>query len=89
MKITRDWLIENTNHGAPTRAQLAVLGVAWPPPSGWMRELVGMEISDTQAQHYIANQNVRAKKKDFPSPQPQEVKREWKFCPHCGKSLER
>ena len=30
-----------TSRGGWSRAQLQVLGVPWPPPTGWMRRTVG------------------------------------------------
>ncbi len=31
-----------------TRAQLAVLGIQWPPRKGWVVNLIGKEITDAQ-----------------------------------------
>jgi hypothetical protein len=31
-----------------TGAQLAVLGITWPPRKGWLRNLIGKEITDAQ-----------------------------------------
>jgi hypothetical protein len=46
--VTKEWLRKHaTIHGAWTRAQLAVLGVAWPPPKGWQRDIAGTSIGIT------------------------------------------
>ena len=34
-----------TPRGGWNRAQLAVLGVNWPPPNGWKRRQVGRKVS--------------------------------------------
>lgn len=47
MQITHDWLVSvQTPRGAWTMAQLALLGVAWPPQHGWKRRLEGTEITE-------------------------------------------
>lgn len=33
-----------TSRGGWSRAQLQVLGVPWPPPTGWMRRTVGRRV---------------------------------------------
>ncbi|BBL73188.1 hypothetical protein [Methylomagnum ishizawai] len=49
--ITREWAeTYKTPAGGWTKAQLAAIGVAWPPPRGWLKEVVGMAI-DEAARH--------------------------------------
>ena len=47
--ITDKWLVENatppSNGTAWTKAQLAVIGVNWPPKNGWKKRVVGKKIS--------------------------------------------
>ncbi len=41
--VTKEFMERNsTERGAWTRAQLALLGVAWPPPKGWRRRIEGL-----------------------------------------------
>lgn len=60
VKITRE-LIHGaaTQYGAWTRAQLDVLGVAWPPKQGWQNRLIGMEVEDSVWAQFVANREVR------------------------------
>lgn len=48
MKLTRE-LIHSvaTSHVGFNRFQLSILGVQWPPKKGWLSNLVGKEISDS------------------------------------------
>lgn len=47
MTITREWLLSiRTHKGGWTKAQLAALGISWPPPKGWQQTLIGREISN-------------------------------------------
>lgn len=46
MTVTRAWLEScRTERGGYTRAQIEALGVAYPPPHGWLSRLVGRPIS--------------------------------------------
>jgi len=61
MRITMDWLNSvGTSCGPEAKKrswnadQLAILGVAWPPTKGWMRQLVGKEISESDAERVAA-----------------------------------
>ena len=51
MKITKDWIQNNkTKGGGWTRAQLVAIGVTWPPPKDWIRQVIGKTINqDNQA----------------------------------------
>jgi hypothetical protein len=54
MRITRD-LIERGRgeNGAWTRAQLHLLGIAWPPERGWIDRVIDREISEEAAQAFL------------------------------------
>lgn len=54
MRITRD-LIEcgRGENGAWTRAQLRLLGIAWPPERGWIDRVIDREISEEVAQAFL------------------------------------
>jgi hypothetical protein len=83
VKITRQWLKDSTKYGAPTRAQLEVLGISWPPRAGWLHELVGTEISDEDAKKFIECKNIHKPPQTYSKTR---VPR-WAFCPHCGGKL--
>lgn len=40
--------------GGWTKAQLALLGVAWPPVAGWKAEALGKDIAEEDAAAFIA-----------------------------------
>jgi hypothetical protein len=47
--VTKEWINEHrTARGGFTAHQLMAVGVTWPPPKGWLRALVGEEITDAQ-----------------------------------------
>lgn len=53
--ITND-LIESGKSaaGGYSKAQLALLGVAWPPISGWKRQVIGRQITSYEATSFVA-----------------------------------
>jgi hypothetical protein len=94
MVITSRWLRESTKGGSPTKAQLEVLGLSWPPITGWMERLIGVEISEITAAKFISckkhlktvlpnGREILGESFDTPV----RSKEHWKFCPHCGKEL--
>lgn len=47
MVILTDERIQAASHnGALTKAQFAVLGIAWPPEKGWRKRVAGLPMSD-------------------------------------------
>lgn len=67
MKITIDWLKANTNNGAMNKKQRAILNTE--QKTGWMQDLVGVEISNTDARAYCAARKVLKSENQ---------------CPKCG-----
>lgn len=70
MKITRQFILHNSNGGSPNNKQLAALGIGlkWPLPSGWLQFLVGRHISDDQARNFIAARIKRKQKQHYAKP---------------------
>lgn len=54
MKLTHEKLMAGLNCGAINALQLAVLGMTWPPRSGWIRRVVGMEIPKEDYKRFLA-----------------------------------
>lgn len=53
--ITRALLEEGMNgNGGWNRKQLDLIGVSWPPKKGWREWAIGKEISDRDAERFIA-----------------------------------
>jgi hypothetical protein len=51
--VTRDWVhahCSSSRSPSWTRAQLAILGVSWPPQKGWLSQLHQQRWQITQAQ---------------------------------------
>ena len=49
MKLTLEILMQyRTPKGLWRKVQLQALGLSWPPPHGWIKQVVGMELSDLQ-----------------------------------------
>ena len=63
MQITDQWLMDNrTKAGAWTRAQLAVIGVDWPPVHGWKQKVIGQVISESPASAFVSAADIRSKR---------------------------
>jgi hypothetical protein len=50
-----DELIEagKSKRGGWSKAQLAILGVPWPPESGWKQKVRGRTISQSEAERFV------------------------------------
>ena len=60
MKVTRQFIMDNrTPRGAWTQAQIEALGIAWPPRTGWIDEVIGHEMTEMQVRQF---QNTTTKK---------------------------
>jgi hypothetical protein len=42
-----------SERGGWSKAQLALLGVPWPPPAGWKAEVIGRAISKPDADRFV------------------------------------
>lgn len=53
-RITKGWLREFSRNGQAgwNAKQLALLGITWPPPKGWLGDLLGQPISDDIRQQF-------------------------------------
>jgi hypothetical protein len=57
--ITPEMLVRaKTKAGGYTRAQMDVFEVAWPPPPGWPRFLIGREVEQEQFDRFVQATNV-------------------------------
>jgi len=45
--------------GGFNKAQLALLGVAWPPMSGWKTDVVGKQITPDAAARFLAGRGTK------------------------------
>lgn len=53
MKLMHDILMQyRTPKGAWTKLQLLALDVKWPPDHGWIKRVVGMELTERQFQQF-------------------------------------
>ncbi len=53
MVITKAYIHKHkTEKGAWTQAQINALGIKWPPGKGWIKSLIGTEISDKQDKEF-------------------------------------
>ena len=59
VELTDD-LIEaaKSERGGWTRGQLECIGVAWPPPKGWKRLVIGRKIDKTSAERFVALKKI-------------------------------
>lgn len=59
LTITPDMIASaKTKAGGYTRAQLDVFNVAWPPPPGWSRFLIGREVEQEQFDRFVQSKSV-------------------------------
>ena len=53
MKLTQELLMQyRTPAGLWRKMQLQALGLSWPPPHGWIKQVVGMELTERQFQQF-------------------------------------
>ena len=63
-KITKEWLLSNsTSKGAYTKKQITALNLKWPTTTGWMKRLIGVEITNKQKQQFENNKTNFSKTK--------------------------
>ena len=54
MKLTHDILMQYRKPaGLWRKVQLQALGLSWPPAHGWIKQVVGMELTERQFQQLI------------------------------------
>lgn len=57
--VTREFLESGKSlNGGWSREQLELIGVPWPPVSGWRREAIGRELGEEDAGRFIALRNA-------------------------------
>ena len=62
MILTKQYINSHrTAKGAFTRVQVEALGLKWTPPAGWVKRLVGTEISEDQAKNFEEGKSIKAK----------------------------
>lgn len=60
MKLTKEYILSHrTARGGFTKAQLAVLGVTWPPARGWLSRVVGSELSSKDRARFESGRRTR------------------------------
>jgi len=57
-----------SERGGWTRAQLALLGVAWPPMKGWLSALIGTELAKADYLAFLTSRNRRELKQRHKKP---------------------
>lgn len=63
MIITEEFILRGrVGNGGWNKEQLWLLGVPWPPVSGWMKMLKNVEVSDEAAQKFLAMKGMTIKK---------------------------
>lgn len=55
--ITPAFIEQGANRGSYKAAQLDILGVPWPPKSGWKQRVVGRKLTKQQADKFLALRN--------------------------------
>lgn len=60
--IVTDELIESGKsvRGGWTQPQLALLGISWPPRTGWKARAIGQQISEVDAKSFVALRKINA-----------------------------
>jgi hypothetical protein len=60
-RVTQDLIQQGrSDAGGWSRAQMALIGVAWPPVSGWRLMAVDRAISDDDARKFVALKDRKA-----------------------------
>jgi hypothetical protein len=62
VEITDEWITAGmSDRGGWSKAQLAILGVAWPPVTGWKQRVKGRLIPQAEAERFVALRNSTGK----------------------------
>jgi hypothetical protein len=91
MKLTAGWIHEHkTVRGSWKRAQLEILGMAWPAKRGWIARVVGREISAEQAERFISFGGAEARNRTIRGPNFVDVGcgcdvPPWERCKHSDR----
>lgn len=68
-----------SERGGWTRAQLEILGIEWPPESGWPRRVIGTELDDIDAEAFLSLRGVAGR--DRRKPRKPKVHHTAQFTP--------
>jgi hypothetical protein len=80
MIITHEFLDRGmSERGGWTRSQLEILGVEWPPESGWPRRVIGTELDELDAEAFLSLRGVPGQSRRLP--RKPRVRHEAKFEP--------
>jgi len=61
--LTKEYIMKHrTQAGSWTKAQIQALGLDYPPRHGWIAQLIGKELSESQAQLFEEAKHLRAGK---------------------------
>jgi hypothetical protein len=68
--ILTDYIIEEGKsfNGGWSQPQVELLGVSWPPQSGWKKKLVGIEVDDDVVDKFLSLKNAHLQTKPVISP---------------------
>lgn len=54
MVVTKEFIESGaSDSGGWSKAQLACLGISWPPKQGWKSQLIGVSISDESSRRFL------------------------------------
>lgn len=66
MIITESWLRDNMNGGiGVTARQLRALGLSWPPQKGWLKGILGKEITEKQKTAFEKGKKTDSKNTEY------------------------
>ena len=61
--LTREMLnAGKSDAGGWSKKQLAIIGVAWPPPAGWQDRTIGKQIAVADYERFVAMRKTNATK---------------------------
>ena len=84
MKLTRSYIKSHrTKRGAWTRVQIEALGLTWPPRKGWIKKIVGQEITEENKLKFEDGKNITAADRKKLSSKTKNTKL-FVICPNCG-----
>lgn len=64
MDITEELITAGTSErGGFSKRQLALLGVDWPPVSGWKKAIIGRSISEEDAEEFLQLAHCKVERK--------------------------
>ena len=91
IKVDREFLLRGKSfNGGWSKKQFKILGEDWPLEKGWWKRIIGIRISEEDAEEFLSLKDKHLAPINIASDKDRcliEAAKGFKFCPHCGFKL--